>query len=266
MTRRLLIGLSFAVVGLILLLRNEDGPRSSIPTAEPAERNMSFEGGASNTRPPRLRPFESARTVTSSYGHPNPIIERVIVDKLDVCRGEENFVHVDASTVDNTDPDLKITLIGTGFIGSGATGRRLPFRLLSAMKPDDMPSVSISGWGGTHVEQRIPFVKVRDCDAAPALAIVPHKLADKGEDVFDLEIGAEAGNVLSNVTWDFGDGQKATSPDLHVVHSYGGHPQLTRFSEFLITVTATDQSGRRLSGSRTLELFNREYWKRRVGS
>ena len=44
---------------------------------------------------------------TYSFGRPNPVIERVLVEKSEVCRGEENFVRVDVSTVDDSDADLK---------------------------------------------------------------------------------------------------------------------------------------------------------------
>jgi hypothetical protein len=199
-----------------------------------------------------------AEHVTFTRGHPNPIIERVRVDKLEVCAGEENFAHPDIHTVDDTDADLRISLAGAGFLGVGATGRKLPFRLLMPMDPSTLPVVIVEGPNGTHAEQRLPYVKVKDCTAAAPLLIDVKQVPDHGPDVFAVQVtGAPQGSAL---LWDLGDGARVTTSEPRVEHDFHGRQQRGRFSDFLVTVQSRDPAGDTHSGSRTIELFNRAYW------
>lgn len=205
-----------------------------------------------------LRRRDPTPAVTYSFGRPNPIIERVIVDKTEVCRGESNTIRVDIKTVDSTDGELKIGLSGAGFLGIESTGSRLPFRLLGPTSDDKLPIVVVFGGHGTHAEQRIPFVRVKDCNALPFITIEVHRQDDRGRDVFKLAATTKGG-ALSDVAWDFGDGQKSVSATPEVVHDYSGRLRNHKFSEFLVNADAKDGEGRVLHGNRTIELFNPEY-------
>ena len=183
------------------------------------------------------------------------------VDKLEVCAGEENFAHPDIHTVDDTDADLRISLVGAGFVGMNATGRKLPFRFLMPMDPSALPFVIVEGPNGTHAEQRLPYVKVKDCTAAPPLLLDVKQVPDHGPDVFAVQVtGAPQESAL---LWDFGDGARVTTSEPRVEHDFHGRQQRGRFSDFLITVQARDSAGHPYSGSRTIELVNRTYWANR---
>jgi hypothetical protein len=271
MRRRIRLG-ALSAVALLLLwfsLTRGDDRGSSVAVAvqpddgpEPRQARAATPAEAKPTRsvPQRMKP------VTLSFGRPNPVVDRVWVDKLEVCRGEENFAHVDVHTVDSSDAALKISLAGTGFFGSGSTGGKLPFRLLAPTNAEDMPRVLIFGARGTHATEQLPFVKVKDCDAEPFLRIEARRVPEQGPDAFELEAGAPEDVTLSNVRWTFGDSHSATSPAPKVAHDYSNRRQLTAYSSFLITVTATDDRGRTLRGSRTIEFVNQEYWKNLRGT
>ena len=156
-------------------------------------------------------------------------------------------------------------LQGSGFLGSGSTGRRLPLRLFVPTKVQEMPTVVVFGKGGTFAQQEVPFVRVKDCDADPFLRLEAQKRSDEGRAVYELQasLGAEG---LTNVVWTFGDGSTGTSQGSSVTHDYGQRGQRIRFSEFLISATATDAKGRTVRGYQTLELLNREYLQDRQGA
>jgi hypothetical protein len=259
------IAVCVAVVAVLFVKwthrRPSHGGDSAAPSldraAAPGEPAASRELSSAAPRP--FRP--PVEHVTFIHGHPNPIIERVRVDKLEVCLGEENFAHPDVHTVDGTDADLRISLAGTGFLGRGSTGGKLPFRFLKPMDPTAMPVVIVEGPNGTHAEQRLPYIKVKDCTAAPPLRLEGQQVPNRGPDVFAFQVtGAPAGSV---VQWDFGDGSRASTTEPRVEHDFHDRRQRTRFSEFLVTAHATDPAGQTTSGSTTIELFNRAYWASR---
>ncbi len=234
---------------------------ASLPAASEAQHApdpASWIGG-SQSRPARLVP--PPERVTFTRGHPNPVIEGVRVDKLEVCAGEENFAHPDVHTVDDTDADLRISLAGAGFLGRGSTGGKMPFRLLGPMDPAAMPVVIVEGANGTHAERRLPFIKVKACSAPPPLHVEALQVPERGLDVFAFQATGGAGG--SAWLWDFGDGVQTRTTEPRVVHDFHGRRQRSRFSEFLVTVETTD-SGARRTGSMTVELFNRAYWASRV--
>ena len=264
--RRVVVGFAIALslVGLVAL-KGRRGLRPQSRNAEGSiEELQSGREAARSPEPGYYRP-PVRRAPTYAFGRPNPVIDRILVDKTEVCRGEENFVHVDLSTVDDSDADLKVVLQGTGFIGSDSTGRRLPMRLLAPRTPEEMPTVVVFGRGGTFAEQQVPSIRVKDCDAEPFLGLDARKLSDQGPAAYQFEavLGSKA---LSNVVWSFGDGETQTTQGARVTHDYGQRPQQGRFSEFLISATGTDEEGRTFRGYRTLELVNRDYIRRRTGT
>ena len=249
----------------VLFAKSRTG-RGSRPTESPPSIDQSasardgvVQAPLPSAAPVRFRP--PVENVTFTRGHPNPIIERVRVDKLEVCVGEENVAHPDVHTVDGTEPDLRISLGGSGFLGRGSTGGKLPFRLLTPTGPTAMPVVIVEGPNGTHAEQRLPYIKVKDCVAPPPLRLEAQQVPERGPDVFAFKVtGAPAGAVL---LWDFGDGTRASTTEPRVEHDFHGRRQRTRFSEFLVTAAGTDAAGHPTSGSTTIELFNRAYWAAR---
>ncbi len=255
-----------AALAMLAALSLRHGPRRlhrAVAADAVAIREISADRKAEPSRIDDRR--RSGGAPSYSFGRPNPVIERVFVDKTEVCRGESNVVHVDASTVDRTDAELKIALGGTGFFGNTSTGRSMPFRLFTPISADNPPMVLVFGARGTHAEQRIPFVKVKDCDAPPFIVIDLERIPESDGDVFKL-VAKSGGGPLTNATWEFGDGRSASTQGPEVTHDYSTRPQTSRFSEFMITVSATDSEGAKLAGSRTVEFVNRKYLAENKGT
>jgi hypothetical protein len=262
------VALAAVAVGCLLIVlwrRSLRGPGDGDATAVAERANANDRSEVRRSRP-RPAPPPARRPTSTTFGRPNPIIARVLVDKTEVCRGEENFVHVDVDTVDGTDADLKIWLGGSTFLGGNPTGSRLPIRMFGPMNEDAPPLVMVAGWGGTHAEQPLPFVRLKDCDADPFLRIHVSRVDGEARDVYELSADIVGGGS-GDVTWSFGDGSTAkVSEGETVQHSYGTRPKRSAYSEFLIAATITETTGRVLHGYTTLELVNREYWRARGGS
>jgi hypothetical protein len=266
LTKRARIVALMAIGAIVAVLFLRHRPKPHAPVASEAESNGRPElprRGSDAVAAPPQRQAAQGQAVTYSFGRPNPIIERVRVDKTEVCAGEENMALVDVTTVDGTEADIKITLTGAGFVGVGATGDHLPFRLFKELPEEAMPTVVVMGAGGTRAEARVPFVKVKDCQPEPFVEITIRRAGDRGPDVFDFEVVAHPAEPLASVTWTFGDGQTMTTTEPRLSHDFGQRRQNSRFSEFLVTATARTERAGSLTGSKTLELVNRDYIKLR---
>jgi hypothetical protein len=261
------LGFAALAAGCLLVwLKRSPRPR---PTHEEPQAETDEAGPARTERraaPVRASSSSSARRATSStFGRPNPVIESVTVDKTEVCRGEENFVHVSVATVDGTDADLRIWLAGPHFMGGTLTGPRLPIRMFAPMTEEAPAMVMVTGAGGTHAEQPLPFVTVKDCNADPFLRIQVRHADGPKPDLYTFS-ASTTGQALRDVTWSFGDGSSIPSAEPEAQHDFGGRQQLSAYADFLITATARDENGRTVRGYTTLELVNNDYWKHRTGS
>jgi hypothetical protein len=178
---------------------------------------------------------------------PGPRIERIDVDKTEVCYGEENFATVRASDASGASDRLIVRLAG-----SREMGFRLPFHF-ERSNVGLARRVIVSGPGGPAVSAELPEVKVKDCDAF-AQVHIEVSLVPRSPHVLTLSavVSPVSGERFDAVSyeWSFGDGTQQTLERTEVEHSYEGLPQRTRFSYLLISVKARDRRGRQVSGSR----------------
>jgi PKD domain len=192
-----------------------------------------------------------------------PIVDSVTVDKVEVCRGEQNFINVQARTANGTDRFLgaRYRDPDTGAYVFG--GSRLPFTLEAPPRQPVM--ITIDGtMAATSVP--VPDVVVKDCESPPRLKVrLARAVASPDRIVFTAELvagktvgDANAGAVWSptSYAWDFGDGAVASTPTNHVEHSYEGRLQNVRQSSFVATVDATDAAGHRAGGTAAVAFFN----------
>ena len=269
MRRRITLGALSAVALLLLLFSftRVDDRRSPVAVQpdDGPEHRQERAAAPAEAKPTRSVP-QRVKPVTSSFGRPNPVIDRVYVDKLEVCRGEENFAHVDVHTVDGTDAALKISLAGAGVFGERFDWRQASVSPARAhQRRRHAPRAGLRRarnpryrTGPLRQGQRLRR-RTLSADRRTASARAGHRrVRARGRrsrkcDPVEREV-------------DVRDAHSATSPALNVVHDYSNRRQLTAYSSFLITVTATDNQGRTLRGSRTIELVNQDYWKSRRGT
>jgi hypothetical protein len=192
-----------------------------------------------------------------------PIIEDAEVEKPEVCRGEENFVNVKAHTRNGTDAFLAMSLFDpqTGRIVRG--GGRIPFRLDAPSDSDIKVVVE-----GRHTAETIvlPAVRVKDCVVAHQVNVGYRRSVAAPDRVRLIAELAEhppesAGQpfqplVPASYEWDFGDGEKETTTDPAIEHSYEGRDQGVAESSFVATVTVKDRSGQQAQGTRLLSFPN----------
>jgi len=177
-------------------------------------------------------------------------IDRIEVDKTEVCAGEENFATVHARDGSGGKDRLIIQLEG-----SREMGFRLPFR--TDKDTEGRPRRVIVHGGGPPAVADLPEVKLKDCEVSERVGI-DVTIAPRSVHLFTLRAritptklpAGEQGFDAVSYEWSFGDGTQQTTAVPEVEHSYEGIVQRSRFSYFLMGVKVKDRRGREVSGSR----------------
>lgn len=193
-----------------------------------------------------------------------PVIDSVYLDKTEVCRGEQNFINVEAHTENGTDALLAV-LVTNPETGRIERGSRVAFR--QTLSSSDPIQITVQGLGTERTVQ-LPPVTVKDCDDPVQLHVdVERGFAAPDRVAFNARIfepgGSRAGSFAPyEYVWDFDDGDTVIEATGHVEHSYENRIQSARLSSFVVTVTARERGGRTVAGSRTLTLSNFGYLTR----
>lgn len=251
-SRWVVVGLGVIGLALVaLLLRGGPAPRraAGAPALSRVEPAFETTHGEAVPRAPIALKTAPARKA-------GPYIERIDVDKTEVCAGEENFATVRAFDASGASDRLIVRLSG-----SREMGFRLPFRIEKS-DANRKRHVFVTGGGGPPAIAAIPDVKLKDCEVAEQVSIgvrleprSPHVLT-LSADVSSHAADAAAKFEPVSYEWDFGDGSKQTTDRAEVEHSYEGRPEKQRFSYFLLRVTAKDRRGREVTGSRAYGFTN----------
>ncbi len=86
---------------------------------------------------------------------------------------------------------------------------------------------------------------------------VQHGLGSMDRPTFSVNVaGSDRPFDLQKLEWDFGDGETIETAGRSVQHSYESRSQSTRYSHYLVRVTARDSEGRSLEGATALALSN----------
>jgi hypothetical protein len=197
-----------------------------------------------------------------------PVIDAVEVAATEVCRGEQNLVRVRAHTVDDSDPYLRISMSDPR-TGKLLQGSSIPFRL--ERPPEHDIKIFVEG-RRTTAEAKLPPIRVKDCDGPRHATIHYERRFEKPDRVtfsasFADEPGArpsaEAGGESTEdatgdggstravpspapvaYEWDFGDGERLTTSEPRIEHSYEAREQRGVVSTYLVSVTVKDAEDR----------------------
>jgi hypothetical protein len=205
-----------------------------------------------------------AVVATPGRGEPAPIIDDIVLEKSEVCAGEENLVTVRAHTANATDSSLHYSLDGEG-------GASVPITLW--LNDDGSVAgnhfVSVFGRMNASTSVPLPSYRVRDCQPRRTLH-VSAALQANTFDLFDLQamivnLPSPARRMASvgpiefkprTYEWSFGDGERATTTVPLVSHDYGGRPQKADFASFVVRVDVRGSDGDVLTGRKALTLPN----------
>jgi hypothetical protein len=230
--------------------------------ADPESSSDTPREGLSNGSPaPQARAPDppSSRSVD-----PPPVIDEIVLEKPEVCAGEENLVTVHAHTLDGTDEFLH-------YVVDGNMGYAVPLRLWLDRDGRVEGTHFISVFGRTNAATTVPLpeYKVKDCPPTRMAALEQRLRANSWGD-FDFVArvvtlpppdgrprpGAERSFVPTSYGWSFGDGDMATTSGPVVSHSYERRRQTTLYSYFIVGVQIRGEDGATLSARTTLPLIN----------
>ena len=246
--RRAKIGVFCALLAALVLaiwLRRSD--RTAPASASLAARHSGFKKQSLEDQPIFTARQQNDEPTTWHVAEgqapdPNrPVIQRARLEKPEVCRGEEDFLDVAATTANGTDAFLTVSLFHpqTGKIVRG--GSRIPFRMDTPSTRDIRVIVEGKNSAQTII---LPAVKVKDCVAPRQVRLGYQRSQDAFERIHfvaQLKVSGEspesaAQPFATSYEWDFGDGNQQTTNQPAVDHSYEDRDQGVAQSSFLVTV------------------------------
>jgi len=220
----------------------------------------------------------------ASLGRPSaPVIDAVVVEKPELCAGEETLVTVRAHTPDDSDAELHY-LIGPG------TGQSVPVR--AWVDEQGWPSefqVTVFGKNNAATSVAVPALRIKPCHVG-TFVVLSHRSLPNRWSTFEfratLRDGAQGGATpgaapstappaapqratapvrARRYLWSFGDGTRGETRGPEVSHSYEGRPQEALYSQFLVRVEVETDDGRSLVARDALQLPNPAYesWARK---
>jgi hypothetical protein len=193
-----------------------------------------------------------------------PIVDEILVEKQEVCSGEDNLITVRAHTPDGNDAHLHYT------VGDG-TGQRIPIRVWR--KEDgsyELPRVTVFTRNNVSVTVPVPAYKVKECEPERLVQVMSRRLPNS-EDEFEffarvVERPVRPGQpaprpfVPTRYVWTFDDEPSKTTTQALVTHtllSKTGADNL--YTQHLIRVDVHDASGQKVTGRSSLQLLNTSF-------
>ncbi|HYO54129.1 hypothetical protein [Archangium sp.] len=194
-----------------------------------------------------------------------PIVDEILVEKQEVCSGEDNLITVRAHTPDGNDAYLHYT------VGNG-TGQRIPLRVWrnDADGSYEIPRVTVFTRNNVSVTVPIPPFKVKECEPERLVHVMSRRLPN-AEDDFEffakvLEQPARSGQPAPKpftpvrYVWTFDDEAPVTTSGPTVSHSMLGRTGADgMYTQHLIRVDAYDASGRKETGRSSLQVLNTSF-------
>ncbi len=186
-----------------------------------------------------------------------PIIDEIILEKTEVCEGEENLVTVKAHTPGHRDDQYLHYKIGSG------TGVAVPLRSYKRDKDDYEPverTITVFGRNNVATRVKVPYFRIKDCKVPRVLAVQFRQLPNT-EDQYELwakiiDKAADKPFEPVRYRWWFGDGEIAETTEPLLTHSFAGRSQDRLYSQFLVRCEAVDKQGRTLAGRASVQLLN----------
>jgi hypothetical protein len=261
--RRWALALGAAAVLALLLIwlrsRGADAPMSQ--HAPSAQRPAPSPRAAARSLPvlPPARPSPTPATNA-------PVVDEIVVEKPELCAGEETLVTVRAHTPDASDAELHY-LVGT------STGQSVPLRAwLDEQGQPPQFQVTVFGKGNVATSVPVPALRVRPCRVG-TFVVLTHRSLPNRWGTFELRAQlreppggpASAPSSPRRYFWSFGDGTRAETRSSEVTHSYEERAQQALYSQFLVRVDVSTRDGRTLVARDALQLPNPAYeaWTRK---
>jgi hypothetical protein len=210
--------------------------------------------------PPALVPPRTAPVTATAPPAPSsdlPIIDAVVVEKEQVCEGEENLVTVRAHMPREGDEGHLRVMIGS------TMGQQVPLRsYLPAPGISEPPRyVLVHGKNGQTARVEVPAFKVKPCREARALFIeaglLPNTIDEYQLWVTIKDVEAKSPFLPKRYEWTFSDGSTETTELPRTTHRFRQEDRL--YSSHLVKCTAVSRDGERVMGRAALELANAEY-------
>src|SRR5215470_14150373 len=148
------VGLVAAALMLIVLVLSFSRGRSPVAPSLPTDGEVA-RSPVSRAAPTVLRPVEQPRPPSTEAGKPlPPVIDEILVEKEEVCEGEENLITVKAHTQDGADSLLH------GVIGS-ERGMSVPLKTyLDARGQPLHQYITVFGTRNVSTRVEVPPYKV----------------------------------------------------------------------------------------------------------
>ncbi len=265
---KLLLLLGAAVALLLVLLVNASR-RGRGATSRPQSPAAPSASGASPAPAAVDREARGrAAPPTPAHDPSAPIIDKILVEKPEVCEGEENLVTVEAH-----DPRGDST--GLRYLVNGTPGASVPVRARNNTEDPTAPPrvVLVVGPTGATTTVPIPPYTIKRCAPAARLRmrhfLLPNATAEyrfEAKLIRGVSPGQPRPDRFENedftptrYTWNFGDGEQTTTTMPYVTHSYEFRDQSTYFTYHLLSVTASDDRGRTEVARDSLEIMNPAY-------
>jgi hypothetical protein len=236
-------------------------PSRDVPTKTPRQAARALLQRPSRSPAPVVAPAAASAPQNQSKA---PIIDEVIIEKPELCAGEETLVTVRAHSPDGNDADLHY-LVGP------STGQRVPLRAW----PDEQgnpPTFRVTVFGADNVStaQSLPPLRLLPCRVAE-FAVLSHRNLPNRWSTFEFRAqlrspdASVAPAVASRYRWKFGDGSEAETSTPEVTHDYEERPEQTLYSQFLVQVEVARGDGTSLIARDALQLENPAYeaWSRK---
>ena len=263
----ILLALALAALGAGLLWPSRERRKGVAAAAEPTRPTAS---PPARSPVPAAAPLVAKEAVAAprSPPEPAPVIDEIIVEKREVCSGEENLITVRAHTVNSTNEFLH-------YVVDGAMGASVPLRLLLGQdgRVEGKHFVSVFGRTNVAVTVPVPEYKVKECQPEHVVVVEPRVRANTWSD-FDFlakvvalpppppglrSEGPGRPFVPVSYSWTFGDGEAATTAGALVSHDYERRAQDSLYSYFTVRADVRDAGGRVLTGRATLPLINEAF-------
>jgi hypothetical protein len=245
-----------------LLLREQPAPEAPVSQARtrapPSPQEAPSPALAAAPKPPEAAPPPAAEPAP-------PIVDEILVEKQEVCSGEDNLITVRAHTPDGNDAYLHYT------VGSG-TGQRIPLRVWrnDADGSYEIPRVTVFTKNNVSVTVPIPPFKVKECEPERLIHVMSRRLPNSEDDFeFFAKVlerptrpGQPAPRPFAPVryVWTFDDEASVTTPGPTVSHSLLGRTGAgSMYTQHLIRVDAYDASGRQETGRSSLQVLNTSF-------
>jgi hypothetical protein len=264
-TRRWVAVLGLLVVAVIAgwLLSSREEAVAEGPVPQPRQR-----GPASPERAPDWSEATAASGAPAPRDAPPqpaaPIVDEIVVEKQEVCSGEENLISVRAHTPDGKDAYLHYTV-------GGGTGQRVPVRVwLEEDGSYQLPTVTVFTQNNVAVTVPVPHYKVKQCEPERLVHVLSRRLPNAEDDFeFFAKVverptppGQPAPKPFAPVkyVWSFDDEPPVTSPGPIVSHTLLSNTGATdMYTQHLIRVDVFDAAGRKETGRSSLQVLNTSF-------